>query len=247
MNNAIKICLAVAVILVIAVIALSWDQLTFQVRQVPGVADTLKETTESQLAKYGEAARGRLKKLFEGQGLQYPPDKIALVAIKSTKQLLLYTASGDNPYQFVSNFAITGLSGGLGPKLTAGDNQVPEGVYLLKLEPNTPFHLALRLNYPNDADVARAKDDGRADPGSDIFIHGGGQSSGSISIDDQNIEDLFVLVNDVRDKTVPLIIAPVDFRQSAPPSANRTDPPWLPVLYTEIGKELYVYPNPGVW
>jgi murein L,D-transpeptidase YafK len=64
-------------------------------------------------------------------------------------------------------------SGGLGPKLGAGDRQGPERIYAIEsLNPNSLFHLSMRLNYPNEFDQMRAKQDGRSDLGGDIMIHG---------------------------------------------------------------------------
>ena len=63
-------------------------------------------------------------------------------------------------------------SGGLDPKQRQGDNKTPEGKYILDAKnPNSRFHLAFHVSYPNAADKARAKAQGVA-PGGDIMIHG---------------------------------------------------------------------------
>ena len=60
----------------------------------------------------------------------------------------------------------------VGPKLERGDDRTPEGVYTVaKKLPNSGFHRALVLSYPNPEDRARAKAAG-VSPGSDIAIHG---------------------------------------------------------------------------
>ena len=53
-------------------------------------------------------------------------------------------------------YPVLGASGVLGPKLKEGDRQVPEGVYRVpELNPNSDFHLSLRLDYPNEFDRAQ--------------------------------------------------------------------------------------------
>ncbi|MBU6454401.1 MAG: hypothetical protein KGS72_21715 [Cyanobacteria bacterium REEB67] len=146
----------------------------------------------------------------------------------------MYAAAKDAPFDYICRYPILGASGHLGPKLREGDNQVPEGLYRLVLEPNTPYHAALRLNYPNSEDVARAKADGRSNPGSDILIHGTEGSVGCIAVGNAASEDLFVLAYDTRSKNLPLIVAPVDLTREPAPPAQSTDPAWLPELYVEL-------------
>ena len=62
--------------------------------------------------------------------------------------------------------------GGLGPKLQAGDNKVPEGTYLVvSHNAHSQFHNALRLSYPTPDQRVAAQRRG-VDPGGDIMIHG---------------------------------------------------------------------------
>jgi hypothetical protein len=61
----------------------------------------------------------------------------------------------------LKTYPILAGSGTLGPKLVEGDGQVPEGLYRVEsLNPNSSFHLALRVNYPNEFDRAKGKLDG---------------------------------------------------------------------------------------
>ena len=60
----------------------------------------------------------------------------------------------------------------VGPKQAKGDQRTPEGSYtVVKKLPNSGFHRALVLSYPNAEDRARARAAG-VSPGSDIAIHG---------------------------------------------------------------------------
>ncbi len=59
-----------------------------------------------------------------------------------------------------------------GPKRQLGDGKTPEGVYVIDGRlTHTPYHLALHVSYPNEADRARAHA-AHVAPGSNIWIHG---------------------------------------------------------------------------
>lgn len=60
----------------------------------------------------------------------------------------------------------------VGHKVQEGDGRTPEGRYTIdRRNPQSAYHLALRISYPNEADRRRAADLG-VDPGGDIMIHG---------------------------------------------------------------------------
>ncbi len=64
-----------------------------------------------------------------------------------------------------------------GHKRFEGDERTPEGNYTIDARnPNSSYHLSLRISYPNAADKAYAKARGKS-PGGDIFVHG--QPNGS--------------------------------------------------------------------
>lgn len=202
-------------------------------------------TIEEQIALYGDVARKRLKAMFQAKGLSYPPEKVSFVGLKDKRELQVYVQdrASKGQYRSLVTYPILGASGVLGPKLMEGDRQVPEGLYIIEsLEPNTPYHLGLRLNYPCDRDWQRAKEDGREHPGSDILIHGKDCSIGCLAMGDEAAEDLFVLAYDARDHHWPVVLSPVDLRRQAPPPAKAEDPIWLPDLYRDIRVSLAEYP-----
>jgi murein L,D-transpeptidase YafK len=72
----------------------------------------------------------------------------------------------------VRTFAVSLGRGGLAPKRMQGDNRVPEGVYRISgRNPQSAFHLALKIGYPRPDQVAAARKRG-VQPGGDIMIHG---------------------------------------------------------------------------
>ena len=85
-------------------------------------------------------------------------------------------------------FPFQGFSGTLGPKLREGDGQIPEGLYRIEyLNPNSSYHLSLKIDYPNAFDREKGRSDGRERLGYDIFIHGKSVTVGCIPIGDEAI------------------------------------------------------------
>jgi murein L,D-transpeptidase YafK len=145
----------------------------------------------------------------------------------------------------VREYPILGASGNLGPKLQEGDQQVPEGIYELdSLNPNSIFHVSLRVNYPNSYDKARAREDGRKQLGGDIMIHGGHASVGCLAMGDEAAEDLFVLAADTGVDHVRILITPTDFRvHELPERLQRGLPKWCKDLYAKLAAELKKLPD----
>jgi murein L,D-transpeptidase YafK len=96
----------------------------------------------------------------------------------------------------------------VGDKVRQGDGRTPEGVYRISLKnPNSQFHLSLKISYPDTEDRRAAARRG-VDPGGDIFIHGTpGRSApypagaaipdwtlGCIAVTNEEIEEVFSLV-----------------------------------------------------
>jgi murein L,D-transpeptidase YafK len=60
----------------------------------------------------------------------------------------------------------------LGPKEYEGDQRTPEGIYTIDFhKPDSDYHLALHISYPEQHDIDRAAVEGLS-AGSDIMIHG---------------------------------------------------------------------------
>lgn len=74
--------------------------------------------------------------------------------------------------RLVREFRVALGRGGLGAKQQQGDGRVPEGSYRITAHnPNSAFHLSLRIGYPTPAQIAAAAARG-VDLGGDIMIHG---------------------------------------------------------------------------
>lgn len=243
-NKRLTIALSVLGAILISTTIIVWQRAYFRALalQIPIVRQLLhQKTVEDQIAQYGPTARPRLKAYFQEKQLVYPPEKVSLIVDKSKKEMQIY-AYESGTFHPVHTYPILAASGKLGPKLKEGDYQVPEGIYCVQeLEPNSDYHLALRVNYPNEIDLERARLDGRTKPGCDIMIHGSNCSAGCLAMGDPVSEELFVLAHDVKDRNIAIVIGPVDMRVTVPP-AQPGAPKWLPELYADIKHALADYP-----
>ena len=142
--------------------------------------------------------------------------------------------------------SIQKASGTIGPKLRLGDYQVPEGFYQVEsLNPNSKFHLSLRVSYPSREDKTQAQLDGRDMDhlGGDIMIHGSNQSVGCLAMGDDGAQDLFVLAADTLNSPIDVWMCPVDFRvRSVPDDASR--PTWVSARYAKLKAALQQLPSP---
>jgi L,D-transpeptidase catalytic domain len=203
-----------------------------------------KRTVDAVLREIGPQAEARLKLYFEKAGVSYPPSRVTFIGLKDELELEVW-AEKDHRWVFVTTYEIYGASGGLGPKQRAGDGQVPEGIYaFIDLNPNSRFHLSMKLDYPNNFDREMAHSEGRLNLGGNIYLHGKTKSKGCIAVGDRAIEDLFVLTAQTGVENVKMVIVPYDFRRNVPHSPLRVAPQWLPDLYKKLKQELADY-NPG--
>lgn len=170
----------------------------------------------------GAAVRG----WFADAGAAFPPRRLDLVVLKAERRLELWAPGPDGRSVRVHTTAVLAASGSAGPKLREGDQQVPEGVYGVRvLNPNSRFHLSFGIDYPNALDRAAARADGRSELGGDIYFHGGAASIGCVAVGDAAIEPLFWLVARTGKARVRVLIAPWDLRApgaEAPEAAATT-------------------------
>lgn len=201
-----------------------------------------RTTTEDRLQEYGASARARLMPYFNRAGVDYPPAEIVLVGLKEERQLELYAASINGKLKFIRTYDILGASGHLGPKLREGDLQVPEGIYQIEsLNPNSAFHLSLRVNYPNDFDRDQAAQEGRENLGGDIMIHGGNASVGCLAMGDEAAEELFCLAGEKWPQKIKLLLCPRDLRRKEAPDIAA--PSWTQEIYRNLKSELRKLPK----
>lgn len=189
-------------------------------------------TVEDVVQTYGVEARDRMAPYFKVAGVNYPPRSVALLAVKDDAILELWDTSESVPI-FIRKYPIQALSGVMGPKLREGDGQVPEGIYQIEyLNPNSSYHLSIKLNYPNDFDLKHAIAEGRDEPGTNIFIHGKSVSIGCLAMGDLVAEELFILTTDIGRDNIEIAIAPQDPRKEQLNPISEL--PWTKELYQDL-------------
>ena len=134
-----------------------------------------------------------------------------LLVDKSERKLTLF-------HDGAPSLTITDLRFGdmpVGHKRFEGDERTPEGLYKIDARnPQSGYHLSLRISYPNASDRAAAGLLGR-DPGGDIFLHGQPNgyagpaiatdwTDGCIAMTNAEIEALYAAVAD----GTPIFIRP---------------------------------------
>jgi murein L,D-transpeptidase YafK len=60
------------------------------------------------------------------------------------------------------------------------------------LNPNSSYHLSVKINYPNKFDKMVARKEGRDNLGGDIFIHGDCVTIGCIPMTDDKIKEIYL-------------------------------------------------------
>lgn len=201
-------------------------------------------TVAQQVARYEPAVRARLSGDLRRAGVAWPPRQLWLVAYKAERVMRVYAAGDDGRPRHLRDYAILGASGGAGPKLREGDRQVPEGLYrVASLNPDSLYHLALRVGYPSADDRSAAARDGRSRLGGDIMIHGGDRSSGCLAMGDEAAEDLFALAALAGVEQVAVWIAPLDLRAHPDWTPPRATPPWMAERYRALREALATLPG----
>lgn len=198
-----------------------------------------------RLEQFDKVVKHRLAADFSEAGIQYPPKHLAVLAFKDSQLLELYAKNAqEQPWQLIKTYPIVKASGVLGPKLQEGDKQVPEGIYQSEsLNPNSRYHLAIRVNYPNEFDRQMAVADGRSNLGGDIMIHGSSSSVGCLAMGNEAAEDLFVLAAHTGSLGVKIVISPTDFRKNAlvDEAIAGNKPSWRELLYRDIRQALRTF------
>jgi murein L,D-transpeptidase YafK len=97
---------------------------------------------------------------------------------------------GEGGFELLRTYPVCYFSGHLGPKLREGDLQSPEGFYFVRpsqLNPNSRYHLAFNIGYPNAYDRAHGRTGGA------IMVHGDCVSIGCYAMTDPGIEEIYTL------------------------------------------------------
>lgn len=118
---------------------------------------------------------------------------IMIRIFKEESELEVWKQTRTGKYKKLEEFEICKWSGKLGPKFKEGDRQAPEGFYEITpalMNPNSSYHLAFNLGYPNRYDRAHGR------TGSHLMVHGACSSRGCYAMTDEQVEDIYALARD---------------------------------------------------
>ncbi len=126
----------------------------------------------------------------KGMDLSAP---IFIRIFKEESELEIWKARDDGRFYHFKTYPICHWSGGIGPKLVQGDKQAPEGFYTITkglLNPNSQFHVAFNLGYPNAYDRSLGR------TGDFVMVHGKCKSAGCYAMTDALMEEIYALVRE---------------------------------------------------
>ena len=154
-----------------------------------------------------------LRKQFAEKKMQWPPAELYIRSFKYDRQLEVWIKDNKKePFKLFKTYKVCMQSGSMGPKRMEGDYQVPEGFYYInEFNPNSNYHLSLGLNYPNASDKILSDS---LRPGSAIYIHGNCVSTGCIPINDQQIEEVYLMASYTKtagQDFIPVHVFPVKY------------------------------------
>ncbi|MBM21386.1 MAG: transcriptional regulator [Stappia sp.] len=118
---------------------------------------------------------------------------IMLRIYKQESELEVWKQTRSGRYALLDTFEICKWSGKLGPKKKEGDRQAPEGFYEITpalMNPNSSYHLAFNLGYPNKFDRAYGR------TGSNLMVHGACSSRGCYAMTDAQVQDIYALARE---------------------------------------------------
>lgn len=138
-----------------------------------------------------------LKQEFKAKGLEWPARYMFIRSFKHEKQLEVWVKNQwSEPFRIFKVYKVCASSGTFGPKRREGDRQIPEGFYYInEFKPNSNYHLALGINYPNASDQLLSDPN---KPGGEIYIHGNCVTVGCLPLTDSLIEQVYHLASVVR-------------------------------------------------
>lgn len=154
---------------------------------VPEVAESVGKLGEQHVP--AEAFDwSRLERRLAEKGLAAgSPIMLRIFKIESELEVWMQK---DGRYELLAKYPICHWSGQLGPKLTEGDRQSPEGLYSIssrQLHRTGRWRRSLDIGFPNTFDRAHGR------TGSYILVHGGCTSIGCYAMTNPVMEEIYAL------------------------------------------------------
>lgn len=144
----------------------------------PGIERSLSDAADA----------GELERRLAAKGMA-AGSPIMLRIFKTESELEVWVHNGAR-FDLFAVYPICNWSGRLGPKLTEGDRQSPEGLYSIgarQLHRTGRWRRSLDIGFPNTFDRAHGR------TGSYILVHGGCTSTGCYAMTNPVMEEVFTL------------------------------------------------------
>lgn len=168
--------------------------------------------------------RPELEAALKAKGLHFG-DPVFVRIFKEERELELWVKNrATGKYDWFRTWRIAAMSGRPGPKLVEGDGQAPEGFYVVnpeRMKPDSQFHLAFNIGYPNAYDVANGRD------GTFLMVHGSVVSIGCFAMTDLKIEEIYSLCDAALKNGQPFFrVHSFPFRMTPERMAAAAGDPW---------------------
>lgn len=125
--------------------------------------------------------------LLGKKGMQ-PGSPVFVRVFKEESELEIWKERDDGRFYHFKTYPICNWSGQLGPKLSQGDRQAPEGFYTITphlMNPNSKYYLSFNLGYPNAYDKSLGR------TGDSVMVHGKCRSAGCYAMTDAMMEEIY--------------------------------------------------------
>lgn len=122
-----------------------------------------------------------------------PAAPMLIRAYKKEAEFEIWKMKADGHYTLLKTYPMCRWSGQLGPKVSQGDRQVPEGFYTIapgQMNPNSNYYLSFNVGYPNAYDRAHGRS------GDSIMVHGACSSAGCFSMTDEQIAEIYSIARE---------------------------------------------------
>jgi murein L,D-transpeptidase YafK len=130
--------------------------------------------------------------LLAKKGMQ-PGSPVFVRIFKEESELEVWKQRDDGRFYHFKTYPICNWSGHVGPKLSYGDRQAPEGFYTITpalMNPNSKYYLSFNVGYPNAYDRSWGR------TGDSVMVHGSCRSAGCYAMTDALMEEIYGLTRE---------------------------------------------------
>ena len=130
--------------------------------------------------------------LMSDKGMD-PGASILMRSFKKESELEVWKRGRDGKYALLKTYPMCRWSGQLGPKISEGDRQAPEGFYdvtAASMNPRSSLFLSFNIGYPNALDRSHGR------TGSHLMVHGACSSQGCFAMTDEAMSEVYALARE---------------------------------------------------